>query len=326
MDDAGLRDQLSDMNHLITRQGWKFGPVRGRLSNTCHPDKLGASRDTPTLETASDTQCMVLKPSRGPELALSTKTNAVDALWAMLKVDQHQEKLGRLTATWRQTIAEKLQDVTPTPVDVILSDQNEGAEDHFLRFSVEADLLTPSLRQIRSRMEVLPFMPNAPGLGKVRKRQQRRLDRRGTGSRLAALWACEVLANHIARVDNPRSWADMLINALHDCNTADMMHFNDGRLLARIDIAPGVHWREDRLVLEQKLPETVLATLSGRTLGQVLEHPVLPSDRVIVSAKATQRRATITTKARSVPLSRIVEDLGARIDDGMRDRLLAALL
>lgn len=118
----------------------------------------------------------------------------------------------------------------------------------------------------------------------------------------------------------------MLANALTDCNTRDMMHFDDGRLVHRIDLTGDVYWRDDRLVIGHTLPETLLIGMTGRPLAAVAQHPLLCEDSVIRTARATRTRTTVTTNTPTVPLTDVIEALLPRIPKELGRRLRESAL
>lgn len=88
-----------------------------------------------------------------------------------------------------------------------------------------------------------------------------------------------------------------------------------------------MQWDGASLVIERALPETIVAALEGRRLGDLLEHRALPADRVIQSVLRTGDGLRLMCTAKRAMLSsltRTTEDPRQRMK--RRDREEADVL
>ena len=90
----------------------------------------------------------------------------------------------------------------------------------------------------------------------------------------------------------PVGWRRILILGRHlgmtEAPCIERMHVESWGLEvmhAAADFTDGSCWASSRLILKDPLPETVLAAMTGRRLGDVVDNPYLPEDAVIRMAE-----------------------------------------
>lgn len=86
----------------------------------------------------------------------------------------------------------------------------------------------------------------------------------------------------------------------------------NGRYTFRAALSPGVSWTGYELRVDNTdMPETLLNAMVGRRMGTVIEHPALPSDRVITSASMDEQTLVVTVASVQ---SRIARPRGLRAE------------
>jgi hypothetical protein len=79
------------------------------------------------------------------------------------------------------------------------------------------------------------------------------------------------------------------------------MRVATGRITAAVDISKETRWRHDQLEIRRALPESVMSTLAGRPVTDVVGHPALEG-AVIRSARMSKGRTIVTVEPRWQPL------------------------
>ena len=58
-------------------------------------------------------------------------------------------------------------------------------------------------------------------------------------------------------------------------------------------IAPGAHWNGNRLTIDRPLPDTMMLALIGMPLSAAVDHPLLPTGRIITAVENDTGRTVI---------------------------------
>lgn len=301
-EEAGVTESVLklqyEMNEVIERNAWRFGPV--------------TLRPTHAVMGESGIRCVVTD-GRGTE-SMQDMTSSAQMLAARAHShDKHRLALAHRVNDARRSMAGAFEEMTPGPIDVHLHDHYETGGNMHLAFQVELPLLSSSLEWVPARILHKPHHGDA--MRKAVLTQRARFALLGGRPRADVLKCCPVLAASIAASTDIEAWRRRLAKALDDEAAGDQPRFVHGRLVDRVEIAPGVTWRGGRLSIAVRLPETVTMALPGRPLSDVADHPLLPSDAVISTARATGKGTSLTVRATDVRFDVVAARLGCDLEE-----------
>lgn len=123
-----------------------------------------------------------------------------------------------------------------------------------------------------------PTTSTIPGMLKPQKKRFEALRRLGhpTIDRTGRLFmeaARHVPDDLIDALKRNESQAETRLHAGYGTNA--WFKISNGRVTASLEVAAGVHWKHDRLVVRRSFPETVVGTLPGRPATTIIDHPAL---------------------------------------------------
>lgn len=287
------------INAVMEDCAYKFGPISVRRMTAHQPKR-------------EDVWCAT--DANGRRSVAGIDTPADSFVRKLHCHHKHRIPLDHETRRVREMMKDAFEDLTASRIDVAYADSMDGDRNSFLCYQVDLDLLTPALAWRRHRIDWRPYSSAGESLIRILVHQRRRLKALGglDGERRDTLKCCPVLACKIAEVENPASWHDMVENALADVSTRDMPHFREGVLADVIEFKKSVRWVDGKLTVYENLPDTLVASLPGKHLSAVLQHPWIPNDALIKSTKRKGKSVVITTNVQPVPILPVVDELRKR--------------
>lgn len=189
-----------------------------------------------------------------------------------------------------ETINRQLSALQGMPADaeiVLFRSDNVLSSNNATTYTLHATLHENNLVQVRKRITMRAESAERV-LSAVANDETRRqgliLE---AGGRLEAMRCCSVTAA-VARKD-PDAWITRIHELLH---ISDNETVRDGVWTPRVNVAKGVQWRRDTLILHGDLagglPHTIRSAIKGKPLKTIIEHPLLPEAAVITAIN--QRR------------------------------------
>lgn len=276
-----LRTLEDRVNEEIAAQGWRFGPARLNAQARCSPATVGG---------------IVASDARGGRVLAqhADQVSARGIAKQLRSYHRHSMVLAGEVASVRHRLARTFCGITPDEVDALVIDHMDGQRDRFMTIGAFVTLLSPSLDWKPSLIVFKPYdtAPGKPSTKSILDTQRRRLDMLGDRTPRDVLTACPLTASRMLGAHNPVQQAALAAGALEDLNSADVVHFSDGRLVNEIELAPGATWLDGTLRMPD-VPDTVLMALKGAPAAAVLAHPDLPADAVVTGARRRGRRVHV---------------------------------
>ena len=164
---------VDDMNHIIAEKRWSFGPVTAAISDARTADKISMRPFGATMPGEENGPRVIVATSKGQREAM-TVTNAATMLWSLYGHHKGRREMAAELERQRDQVRQAFAGIVEHDIDVILSDHQDGRINEHLRYDVEIDLLSPSLRTVRTVFGYRPYLKHPTGFGKIRNRQEHR--------------------------------------------------------------------------------------------------------------------------------------------------------
>ncbi len=186
------------------------------------------------------------------------------------------------------------------------------------RFRIVFDALTADLERGQTSVELLCVEGrqwyDLETLDEFVRTQRMRSDR--TTARGGAV-VDAVLAAHLGEQNNRQPCRRLLFSMMQGVRSRHTLipgvtnaRLKDGRLIARVELGPGIGWRDGELTLKDRsLPETMASALAGRPVSDLLHHRLLEG-MAIRRARNTRDGMVALIEAEGVPYDEVWRRLG----------------
>ncbi len=125
-------------------------------------------------------------------------------------------------------------------------------------------------------------------------------------SNIEALKCCPVLLNAI--LADPDFWKPHVLRAFKHQNGNCI--FKDGVLKGLVLIAPGIRWTGQSLRMREQIPQILKSALIGRSLHDVIMHPLLPDLQITeVRDQKSTGEVSIQVVSNPVPFKPVANEL-----------------
>jgi hypothetical protein len=186
------------------------------------------------------------------------------------------------------------------------------------RFRIGVHALLPDLERGRETIEMTWInersWTDASALDEFVRSQRMRADR--VTARGGAL-VDPVLAAHLAAQRNHQPCRRLVFSIIQGVRSRHTLvsgvsnaRLKDGRLIARVELGPGMAWRDGELTLKDRsLPETMVSALSGRPVDDLVAHDMLRG-MTIRRVRNTRDGLVAIVEAEGVPYDVVWNRLG----------------